>query len=76
MVSQVKIQTRHGYVHIYGSKISESKPTAGIYKMRKKGLTVELRLFSLAVTLLNRHLARRGKEVGRSEKKQTLMREM
>lgn len=56
--------------------MSESKPTAGIYKMRKKGLTVELRLFHLAVTLLNRHLARRGREVGRSEKKQTLMREM
>ena len=69
--SQVKIQTKHGYVHIYGSKISESTSTAEIHKMRKRELTVRLWLFCWAVTVLSRFPARRGREVGRSESKQT-----
>ena len=69
--SQVKIQTKHGYVHVYGSKIPESKSTAEIHKMRKRELTVGLWLFHLAVTVLNRSPARRGREEGQSESKQT-----
>ena len=58
-------------MHIYGSKISESKSTVEIHKMRKRELTVRLWLFHLAVTVLNRSLARRGRGVGQSESKQT-----
>lgn len=35
--SQIKIQRRRGYVHIYASKISEREPTSAIYKMVRWG---------------------------------------
>ena len=60
--SQVKIQTKHGYVHVYGSKIPESKSTAEIHKMKKRELTVVSD--SLHYSVLKYSPCRERKQVG------------
>lgn len=70
-VSQVKIQTRHGYMHIYGVKASETEPAAEVYEMRKEGSMVGPWLFPCLTDI-----TWRGREVGRPELKQMSPRQM